>query len=49
MTSLFGAFIATAAAYAFKLSLPPETNCHMMKKTNQSKYDAQNKQPIKEI
>lgn len=32
MMSLFGAFIATAAAYAFKLSLPPETNRHMMKK-----------------
>lgn len=29
---LFGGFIAIAAAHAFKLSLPPETNHHMIKK-----------------
>lgn len=34
MTGLFGGFTARAAAHIFKPFLPPETNHHMMKKTN---------------
>lgn len=30
--NLYGSFIDRAAAQAFELSLPPETNHHMMKK-----------------